>query len=124
MNFVMHRNRTIASKTGHSVEFVKGQLTHVPPCMHDEVMAAGAVPEYEIEEPEANPNAKIVPSDPGERQAAMFAAFDTLVLRKSRDDFTAGGSPHLKALALELGWPVDAKEREVAWVNYNNQKAK
>ena len=40
MRFKMHRNRTISSTCGLSIEFVKDQLHLVPPAMYAEVIAA------------------------------------------------------------------------------------
>lgn len=121
MNFVMHRNRTVTSTSGHAIAFVKGELTHVPPSMHDEVMAAGGVPEYELEEPEVDANVVLAPVEPTERKAALFVVFEKVALRAHRNDFTAGGTPHLKVLVKELGWPLETAERDAAWVEFNNK---
>jgi hypothetical protein len=118
MKFVMHRNRTIVSTSGHAIEFKKGELTHVPPNMYEEVMAAGAVPEEELDmDPATNPEA-LEPTDPSVRQQAISEAFETITLRGKREDFTAAGSPHAKVLSTILGWTVQNKERDAAWTAF------
>ena len=116
MNFVYHRDRVYASTRGHAIAFKKGVPVHVPPEMHDEVVNIGAVPESEM--PETLKPASNEPQDAAERQKAIFAALEVIVVRNRRDDFTAGNSPHAKALSAELGWPVDARERDLMWEKF------
>ena len=123
MKFVLHRTRTICSVQGHAIEFIKGQLTHVPPSMHAEVMAAGAIPEHEIEDPELGKDEAREPTDPQERQNELFNAFEAITLRGRREDFTAAGAPHAKALEAALGWRVEAKERDTAWVAFKTKES-
>lgn len=113
MKFTMQRDRFVASTLGHAIEFKKGVPTYVPPELHQEVMNLGAEPEDEL--PVDVPVSTGIPSDPIERTAAINAAFTAIVLRNVREEFTAGGAPHSKAIALELGWPLDARERDTAW---------
>ena len=121
MKFVMQRNRTVSSVLGHSVEFKKGEPTHVPPELYAEVMAVGAIPEEELDLDPKSADKTTEPNDPIEREAMLFMAFDTIALRGKREDFTAGGQPHPKALESELGWKVSNKERDIAWVKFKNQ---
>ena len=121
MKFTMFRNRTLCSTSGLAIEFVKGVPTEVPASMHEEVLSAGGVPESELDlDPKTKDNDE--PVDPAERQKALFAAFETMLLRSKREDFTASGAPHGKALAVLLGWTVGNKERDTAWQAYQ-QKA-
>lgn len=120
MNFIFYRDRVVASTSGHVIGFKKGEPTHVPPEAVKDVIAAGGVPEDESFDPEPpKVDGPAEPTDPDERKLALFEAFSTLVKRGRREDFTAGGSPHQKALAAELGWQVPAKERDAAWVEFN-----
>lgn len=121
MRFVLPRNRTIASTCGLSIEFKKGELTLVPPAMFAEVIAAGGVPENELSDDElpAKPNS---PVDPAEREAALFKAFDAIVKRGTREEFTAGGVPHGAVLTRELGWQAPTKERDAAWLRFQAGK--
>lgn len=121
MKFVMPRNRTIASTCGLSLEFKKGEPVLVPPSMFADVIAAGGVSESELAD-EDMPPAKPSPEQLAEREHQMFKAFDTIVRRSAREDFTAGGVPHNAALTRELGWSVQAKERDAAWVKYTADK--
>lgn len=116
MKFILNRDRTVVSAFGHSVSFKKGEPAHVPPEMYPEVIAAGAVPEEELAE-DAIPKADH-PTDPGEREAAIFEAFEALVLRNDSSDFTAGGSPKESVVNAAVGFKVPAKEREAAWTKF------
>ena len=118
MNFVLHRDRTIASVMGLSIEFLKNVPTFVPPFMYQEVIAAGGVPESELTEAELTAGNPAEPLDPVNRKAALVAAFEKIVLRSVREEFTAGGAPHNAVLAKELGWSVHAKERDIAWAEF------
>lgn len=120
MRFKLPRDRTIASTCGLSICFKKGEFQLVPPDMYAEVIAAGGVSEEEFPEDEA-PAPVATPASAAAREEAIFAAYDRLVLRKSRGDFTAGGSPHPAALSKETGWPVDAKERDTTWTKYQSR---
>lgn len=116
MRFMLPRNRTISSTCGISIEFKKGEFHLVPPAMYQEVIAAGGVPEEEIpedEQPKTNSPAVLE-----EREAAMMKAFEAIVTRNNREDFTAGGAPHNAVLSRELGWAVNVKERDSAWVKF------
>lgn len=117
MRFMLNRNRTITSTCGLSVEFKKGELHLVPPAMYGEVLAAGGVPEEELSEDE-KPPAAATPEALADREAAIFAAFETIAKRNNREDFTAGGMPHLSVLTGITGWAVAAKERDSTWVKF------
>jgi len=121
MRFTMFRNRTIASTCGLSIEFKKGEPHFVPPQMYAEVIAAGGVSEEELREEDLPPT-PATPAQLAEREQAMFKAFDTITRRAQRDDFTAGGVPHASVLAREVGWAVQAKERDAAWAKYTSGK--
>lgn len=112
MLFILNRDKTIASTSGHCVEFKKDVPTYVPPPMHKEVLGLGAVPTEEIPESTVDLKDK-TPSDPDERASQLKGAIEALTLRNRREDFTAGGAAHLKALAEYLGWTPQAKERDL-----------
>lgn len=113
MEFVMMRDRTVASVLGHSIEFKKGVPTHVPPALVNEVIAAGGVTKDEMPEDEVKKT--IEPTDPVERSGLIQEAIKIVVERANRDDFTATGAPSPKVLSAELGWVVNAKERDAEW---------
>ena len=116
MNFTMARNRTVVSKCGRSIEFVKGAPTHVPPMMYDDVLAAGGVPETELPDPDEGSTRP--PDTPEAREPLILAAIKEMVERAQREDFTAAGAPHLKVLSQKVGFTVDSRERDAAWTKF------
>lgn len=121
MKYIAPADMTVTSTSGRSVEFKKGEPTYCPPQMHAELISRGVVPAEEI--PRAEPKPGSEPSDPVAREAALFAAFETMILADKREDFTGTGMPHAKALATVLGWTsVDAKERDIAWTKFQTAK--
>lgn len=111
MKYTMHRNYVVTSTFGHAIRFEKGVPLEVPPLLVPEVVAAGGIPESEIEEEQAKPP---VPSGE-ERNELITEAMKEIVLRAKREDFTAGGSPHVKAIGAMLGFDVDVRERDDLW---------
>ena len=123
MNYIAPRNMTVSSISGRSVEFVKGEATYCPPQMHAELTALGIIPAEDLPEPEPV-SGPVEPTVPAEREAALFAAFEAIVLRGKREEFTGVGIPHLAILAKQLGWSSIAnKERDAAWQKFNLLKA-
>ena len=116
--YIAHRNITVASLCGRSVEFKKGEPTLCPPSMHAELMAMGIMPVDPVED---TPDAvSSEPTTQNEREVALFAAFEKLTLRARREDFTAVGVPHASVLAKELGWgQLNGKERDAAWAKWS-----
>lgn len=116
MKFVMLRDRVVASVTGHAVEFKKGEPTHVPAAMYKEVLAAGGVPEDEL--PDDDAKKTVEPTDAEERAGLLAEAIKIIVERARREDFGATGAPNVKVLSTELGWTVNAQERDIAWAQF------
>lgn len=119
MMFVLARNKIVATLSGHAIEFKKGEPTYVPRDAWDEVIAVGAVPAEEL--PEDEPKAE-VPTDPHERQEALFSAFETIMLRQNRGDFSATGVPSTKAIKSLVSFPVDDRERLTAWEKFKAER--
>ena len=123
MEYISNRNITVASTTGHSVEFKKGVPTNCSPRMHAELLALGIMPVDPVE-PDAEKPAGSEPTDPAAREAVLFELYEKLILRNGRKDFTAVGSPHLSVIAKETGWPeIDGKERDTTWAKFNQLQA-
>ena len=122
MNYIAPRNMTVASRSGRSVEFKKGEPTYAPDQMHAELIAVGIVPAEEIPELEETGGTK-EPTVPAERQAAVFEAIEKIILRGKRNDFAGTGAPHAAVLSKELGWDIDGKERDVLWQKFQADKA-
>lgn len=122
MKYTSYRDITVASTCGLSVSLKKGVPTHCAPGMHDELLALGCVPDEAPPEPEegAAPRA---PTDAIGRYEALCKAFEKVALRNERTDFNAGGVPHASVLAKELGYNVNAKERDAAWAKWQNETA-
>lgn len=117
MNFTLNRDRVYASTLGHSVEFKKGVPTHVPPALYAEVQTIGAIPEDDI--PEADkPSGIVEPTDPHQRANEILTAIKMLAEKNDRMDFTALGAPHVKALAVLLGWKPMPHERDQLWARF------
>jgi hypothetical protein len=122
MEYISPRKITVASISGRSVCFEKGVPTYAPPQMHAELIRVGIVPAEEMPEPEPT-NGPVEPQIAEEREAALFKAFEKIVLRNKREEFTAAGLPHLSAIKVELGWGVDAKERDPLFQKWNLERS-
>lgn len=121
MEYIAPRNMTVASLSGRTVTFVKGTPKYAPPQMHAELIAVGVVPTEEIPEP-APSSDPVEPTIPADRETALFAAFEKIALRNKREAFTANGTPHMAALAKELGWNVSDKERNSMWQKFTQNR--
>jgi hypothetical protein len=113
-NYVSYRDIIVSSVMGHSIEFKKGVPTPCPPTMHAELIAMGIMPEEPMVE-EPVDEATQAPQDPVAYEAAVFAAFDKIVLRNTREDFTGTGVPHLGPMEKALGWKIDSKARDALY---------
>jgi hypothetical protein len=111
MHFILNRDFTLVSTLGHAVQFVKDKPSFVPPPLYAEAKALGAEPTEDIPE-EDLPAVSKAPTEQAERDAAIEEAINALTLKNQREDFTAGGTPHLKPLSDFVGWTVSAKERD------------
>lgn len=123
--FISHRTVCVASLSGRSIQFEKGEPTHVPREMHREVLEKGILPcdangkivDDVQEVSDVNPEVKILlaPEDAVEREDKITEVIMALVERNARADFTAGGVPHAEAVTAVLGWKVDAVEIRKIW---------
>lgn len=97
--FTLHRDYRLISALGHSIQFKKDEPVYVPPALHKDVQAIGAVPvEGDVEsilgeEKEVKPEVA-----QEERHRQLLDAFKVLQDRNQRGDFTGQGIPSLKAL--------------------------
>jgi len=119
MDFVLNRNKTIASKFGHSIEFKKGVPTHVPPEAWAEVQAHGAIPENEIDLEEET---KVVELTAEQRKTQIFAAFEAIVAENDRESFTGNGLPDAKKVSEVAGFTIKADERTALWGEFRASK--
>lgn len=119
--FISPRNRMHVSKSGHAIEFKKGERTWVPPHLHAEV-ADFADPVEPLPEEPASPAVATAPVDPMLRHQDILAAIELVATRNQREDFTAAGAPHLGALSTILGWKPEARERDQLWARFQVDK--
>lgn len=119
--FTLHRNFTLRTTKGHTISFVKGEPVYVPPMCVPDAVAIGAVPEEAVDVlgDDAQP---VVHLTADEREKKLFAAFDTLLARSERGDFTASGLPHVKKVEELVGFEMHNKERDAAWQAYQGAK--
>lgn len=116
IQFVLNRNHTLSTVMGHTIEFKKGEATHVPKECWKEATAIGAVPADELPEDEIVEPEPVL--DPEDRKAMIFAAMQDIVTRGVREEFTGNGSPHAKVVSEKVGFVIDAKERDAAWSEF------
>jgi hypothetical protein len=121
---VLNRNFTLNTNKGHSIAFVKGEPTHVPPAIYQDALAIGAIPpdgaEPTVQEVVKTDNA---PGDPAERAPLILAAIEKLVAENARDNFTAAGSPSVEAVSKVVGFKVQSKEIAPVWQTYHEKVA-
>lgn len=115
-SMVLNRNYVHASLMGHAIRFVKGQPVNVPNSVVREIVAIGGLRadgEDAIPEPEKVIDA--TPVNPLDREDAILIAFEALMDKNARDDFTGTGMPKLAAVTREAGFRVDKTELNKAW---------
>lgn len=121
--FVSNRNMNITSTQGYSIDFVKGEPTHVPPAMHAAAMERGAMPCDEKGETldvaqspvKEEPKILLAPEDADERNAKILEVVTALAKRNNPKDFSAGGVPRAASVSASLGWRVDQGEVTAVW---------
>jgi hypothetical protein len=121
---VLNRNYVLATTKGHTIAFEKGEPTHVPASCYQDAIAIGAQP-ADGSDPDVLKDEKTdkAPADPAERNPLILAAIEKIVAGNERKDFTAAGSPTVKAVERELGFDVDAREIAGVWQEYHEKKA-
>lgn len=116
----MHRNFRLASVSGHVIMFKKGEVVDVPkPAVKDALAAGGmVVSEADLDDvlPEEQ-EAKAVPQG-DERESAILTAFQTLIEKNEREDFTAAGMPTKSAVDAATGFKADKKELGRLWTQF------
>lgn len=120
MKFILHKDLVVPTKVGHTIGFLKGVPTYVPPEAWKEVQAVGAIPEDEL--PEPPPSKSKEPKDPVAREAAIMAAFEEIALKNSRDDFSGNGMPNGGAIFEVAGFRIEPNERDMLWMKFLQQK--
>lgn len=111
----LNRTYTHTSLMGHSIRFVKGEPTTVPPLLWAEILAIGGefVDGEGLPTPEETGSRE--PIDPVERDALIDSTIEAIVEKNDVDDFTAANTPKADAVSREAGFKVSAKEVAKAW---------
>lgn len=112
---MLNRNYTHTSLMGHSIKFVKGEPTDVPPMLYGEILALGG--EFADGQGASVPDEAVSsePVDPVERDARIDSAIEVITEKNDNDDFTAAGSPKADAVSGQAGFKVPAKDVAKAW---------
>lgn len=121
---VLNRDHVLATTKGHTIAFKKGEPTHVPASCYQDAIAIGAQP-ADGSDPNVLEDKKgsKAPADPAERSPMILAVIEKIVAGNERKDFTAAGSPTVKAVEREVGFDVDAREVATVWQEYHEKKA-
>lgn len=117
MLFVCPRDTIVGGTLGYFIRFKKDVPTFVPDEMKDAVIEAGAVLVAEIDEIEISTSSR--PSEE-EVKKALYAAFDEMMSRGRKGDFTAAGVPDLRVLSGMVKIPVTTDQRDRYWMEYNS----
>jgi len=120
--FVLNRNFTLISKSGHAVRFEKDQPTWVPPEVRKEAIAIGAQP-LDGDTTVLEPEKVVVEFTAEERREQLIKAFKALQERNHRGDFTGQGQPAIPALKKLVEFDPEKKEVETLWVAYREEQA-
>ena len=121
--YTLNRNYVLRTRSG-VISFKNGAPTYLPPHMELEARLIGAEPVSgegpSLLEPEKEAARELTPE---ERHKAMIAAFELLVEKNAREDFTAAGRPAVKAVETLTGFDVDSREVDGAWTAWRAQQA-
>jgi hypothetical protein len=116
--FTLHRNYVLRTTKGHSVSFVKDEPAYVPPICVEDAVAIGAQPVNDGDGDVIPEEAPEVVLTQAQRMEKIYEAFETMVRRKERADFTGNGIPNIRKLEMLVGFEVHAKERDNAWKEF------
>ena len=118
--FTLGRDFVLTSVFGHSIRFVKGEETYVPPIVQPEAMSIGAAPVERVEEEVEVPPPVLTPE---ERAAKIFEAIEATFKANIREEFTAAGVPTVFAVGDRTGFKVAAKEIATELAKYHEKVA-
>lgn len=121
---LLNRTFVLPTTKGQIIHFRKGESTWVPPGCVSEALAIGAVL---ADGSDANVIEQVdiskAPDDPVLREKMLLDLFGKLIAVNQRNDFTAAGAPHIKAIERELKFKVDNKERDAVWHKFHDLQA-
>lgn len=118
--FTLNRTYRLISKTGHTIQFIKGEPVFVPLPCKAEAIAIGAVP--------VDGDTNVLEDEPvkvelsaEQREEQLIAAFKLLLERNERGDFTGQGIPSIPALKKIVDFNPDKKEVEALWNDFRKE---
>lgn len=121
-DFTLNRDYRLISKTGHTIQFLKGETVFVPAECRAEAIQIGAQPS-DGNTDVLSEEKVIVEFTAEERREQLVKAFKVLQERNGRDDFTAQGVPAIKALKKLVEFEPEKKEVETLWTAYREEQA-
>lgn len=123
--YVLNRNYTHRSILGHTIGFVKGEPTWVPPGPIELEVAAIGAERVDGEQPNLVPEgAKQKVELTGEElEQLMREAFKELIEKNDSADFTAAGVPTVKAMEKIVGENLTAREIAELWAKVKEEGA-
>jgi len=121
--FKLNRNYTLRSLFGHVVTFEKDKDTFVPNTVANECVAIGAVQVDGSPDVLGPEETAAKPLSPDEREQEILFAFEALVAKNDREDFTGAGLPSKEAVERESKLKVDIKELKSLWTKRREQMA-
>ena len=120
--FILNRDYRLISKTGHSIQFHKGEPVHVPPECRAEAISIGAQP-TDGNTDVLGEEKVVVQLTAEERSEQLIKAFKILQDRNTRGDFTGQGIPAIPALKKLVEFEPEKKEVESLWTSYREELA-
>ena len=120
--FVLNRNHLMITRAGFTVHFKKGEPTFVPTPVIKDAIAIGATridaeqgAEFDVTPAPPEPTAQ-------EREETLVSCMRSMAEKNIREDFTAQGVPHLKAVEKYTGIVISGRERDALWDTYRAQE--
>lgn len=111
------RDHTVRTKSGHILRFKKGVPKYVPPEVRHLVLQGAILPvdgNMPVEEEK-----EVAPRPLGDdRRERIFQAVSLLAELNDVEDFTGSNVPKTTSVKREVGFEVDARERDEAWERY------
>ena len=121
--FVLGRNHVLRSTRGHIITFKNGEPTWVPPHCAIEAQNIGAECIDEKFDPLGEEEKEPPALSLEERKEKIIAAFEKLIERNQRSDFSGNGVPTKVALEELAGFKSEKKEYEALWNDFKIARA-
>lgn len=125
--YVLNRDFTLRSTSGHSIAFEKGVPVNVPPVLEQEAAQYGAERVDGVWVDPIEPS-KLVAEVPealaaSDREVLLTAAFEQIIKRNDSKDFTGQGIPTVNAIKAIVGFTVERAEIGELWFSLREKAA-